>query len=233
MSAQVFYVGSRDKNNNRNGYVASRFYTLNGQPVVDPTPGGSQDAPIYSDPSGRYRTNGIVANPNNYLIVPEKFTDRRAKDYASRIADIQKVPLIGTALAQARMGLDFRPGGSQDLQRDPQWGIPPDSFVPAYISSASHYLGLVSGLTGTPLDLVEIAGGRTNGGKDTSGPHGVSQQNHANLVKGYADATALPELPVNHSGYGYQRQLPPDQIGDGRGIANWGTSQGDIVPTFP
>lgn len=48
-------------------------------------------------------------------------------------------------------------------------------------------------MTNTPLDMVETAGGYTNGGKDKTGLHGVSQQNYANLVKGYADATTTPD----------------------------------------
>jgi hypothetical protein len=31
----------------------------------------------------------------------------------------------------------FSQGGSQDLQRNPQWGIPKGSFVPAFVGSAS------------------------------------------------------------------------------------------------
>jgi hypothetical protein len=57
------------------------------------------------------------------------------------------------------MGWDFHPDGPEDLQRDPKWGIPENGFVRAFTSSASHYLGFVSGLTNTPLDLVEKAGG--------------------------------------------------------------------------
>jgi hypothetical protein len=212
-----------------------KIAVIRGQPVVDPMPGGSQAAFIYPEASDRYRTDGKIANPNNYLIVPDKFSEQQARDYADRIYQTQKIPFIGICLAQARMGLDFAPGGSQDLQRDPQWGIPPDSLVPAYISSASHYLGFVSGLTNTPLDLVETAGGHTNRGKDKTGPHGVSQQNHANLVKGYADATALlkPEWLTNNFGYRSQSQTPASQIGEGQGVANWGTSQGDIKPAYP
>lgn len=48
-------------------------------------------------------------------------------------------------------------------------------------------------------------------------------------------ATALPkpEWLTNNLDYGYQGQTPADQIGDGQGIANWGTSQGDIKPAYP
>ena len=97
-----------------------------------------------------------------------------------------------------------------------KWGIPANGFVRAFTSSASHYLGFVSGLTDTPLDLVERAGGHTNGGTNTKGPHGVSQQNHANLVKGYADATTVPnpDCLTNDFGYGSQRCGSPTRRAD-------------------
>jgi hypothetical protein len=233
MPDKVFYVGS-EKDKKLTGYVRSRFLTVNDQPVVDATPGGSQRAYVYAVASDRYKTDGKIANPNNYLVVPENFNEQRARDYASRIAGIQQVRMIGPTLARARMGWDFQPGGSEDLQRDPQWGIPDGSVVPAYVGSASHYLGFVSGLTNTPLDLVEQAGGHTNGGPDTSGPHGVSQQNHANLVKGYADATAVPNPELtNDYGYGSQGRIPGGQIGDGKGNAGWASSLYDIDPSNP
>ena len=131
------------------------------------------------------------------------------------------------------MALDFHPGGSQDLQRDPQWGIPDDSVVHAYVSGASHYLGFVNGLTGIPLELSEKGGGITNGGTDNSGPQGVSQQNHANLLRGYADATAAPAWLTNDFGYGSQGQIPPRQIGDGRSIPSFVSSLSGIDPNNP
>ena len=236
MSDRVFYVGSADRTSGKfNGYVPSQFLMINGQPVVDPTPRGSQRPYIYGDASDRYKVDGRIANPNNYLIVPEKFNEQRARDYADQIVATQKIPIIGNSLAQAKMGWDFRPGGSEDIQRDPQWGIPENGFVPAYISSASHYLGFVSGLTGTPLGLVEKAGGQTNGGSNKSGPYGVSQQNHANLVKGYTDATALPnpDWLTNDFGYGSQGRIPRGQIGDGNGSASWIASVYGIDPSNP
>ena len=46
MSDRVFYVGARPQNDEKKitGYVPAKFLTLNGKPVVDPTPGGSQKA---------------------------------------------------------------------------------------------------------------------------------------------------------------------------------------------
>jgi hypothetical protein len=59
MSAKVFYVGSIDRNTKQvNGYVRSRVYTLDGQPVVDPMPGGSQGTRVYADDQGHGATEG-------------------------------------------------------------------------------------------------------------------------------------------------------------------------------
>lgn len=85
VSNRVFYVGSADRASAKlNGYVRSQFLAINGQPVVDPTPGGSQKPYIYQDPSDRYKIDGRIANPNNYLIVPEKFNEQRARDYTGQ-----------------------------------------------------------------------------------------------------------------------------------------------------
>jgi hypothetical protein len=72
MSDRVFYVGAQTQERKPRfaGYAPAKFLTLNGKPVVDPRPGGSQDAYIYADGSDRYKTTGEIANPNNYLIVP-------------------------------------------------------------------------------------------------------------------------------------------------------------------
>jgi hypothetical protein len=46
MSDRVFYVGANPQNDEKKitGYVPAKFLTLNGKPVVDPVPGGSQNA---------------------------------------------------------------------------------------------------------------------------------------------------------------------------------------------
>jgi hypothetical protein len=76
-------------------------------------------------------------------------------------------------------------------------------------------------------------GGWTNGGKDNRGPHGVSQQNHQNLIKGQSDAaSAAPVWATNNFGYGSQGQLPAGQIGGGTG-ARWTSSLRGIDPMNP
>ena len=239
MSERVFYVGAHSQDEagehgsrKFTGYVPARFLTINGLPIVDPTPWGSQKAYIYADDKGAYKTD--AANPNNYLVVPANFSEAQARAYAAQIAKLQSIPVVGPAIARAKMGLDFRPNGSQDLQRDPQWGIPRESVVPAFVSGASHYLGLVSGLSNIPLEQVERGGGWTNGGDDQSGPHGVSQQNHQNLLKGRSDAAAMlsPAWLTNSYGYGSQGELPARQIGDGTG-ARWTSSLYGMDPMNP
>ena len=137
MSDRVFYVGARPQNDEKRitGYVPAKFLTLNGKPVVDPTPGGSQNAYIYADGSDRYKTRGEIANPNNYLIVPANYTEQQARAFAVEIASAvgQADPGnegggLGGALGQ--MTGAFVRNGPQDLQRHPQWGIPKKIFCP-------------------------------------------------------------------------------------------------------
>ena len=129
MSDRVFYVGA-EKDHQLTGYVPAKFLTINGKPVMDPTPGGSQKAYIYADGSDRYKTNGGVANPNNYLIVPAHYTEQQARAFAAEIANTMGLGPVGQALALHRMKNAFGQNGSQDLQRHPQWGIPEGSVVP-------------------------------------------------------------------------------------------------------
>lgn len=234
MPEKIFYVGAVDGNNKATAFVPARFLTSNGQPVVDPIPHGSQDSFFYSDNHGRDKTHARIANPNNYIVVPGNFTEENARAYADHIAKLQGVSAFGRALAAGRVGLDFRPGGSQDIQRGSQWGIPDGSVVHAFVSGASHYLGFVNGLTGIPLEYSERGGGLTNGGIDKSGPYGISQQNYQNLLKGSQDATSAvkPVWLANDFGYGTQGDVPVGQIGNGRGAA-WTSSLSGIDPSNP
>ncbi|CCE04113.1 hypothetical protein BRAS3843_100007 [Bradyrhizobium sp. STM 3843] len=134
MADANFYVGS-EKEKTFTGYVPAKFLIRNGAYVVDPTPGGSQNAYLYSDAQGSYKTDGRRANPNNYLIVPANYDEDQAKAFASRVAQsINRVypedEMGGAGLhdALAQMTAAFLPGGSQDLQRHPQWGIPKGSL---------------------------------------------------------------------------------------------------------
>lgn len=255
MSDQNFYVGAQDRKDRTKftGYVPSKFLMRNGRYVMDPIPGGSQNAFLYSDASGSNKTNGKIANPYNYLIVPEIHTEQKARDFAAGIAaamgNIWGDETGGAAgLVQALLSMKtaFGQGGSQDIQRNPQWGIPKDSIAPAFVGSASDHLGYVTALSGLPAALAEIAGGyvnRLNARKqtgseppiDTSGPYGLSRQNHANISQGYSDglAASKPPSPFNDYGDGSQPARSAGQIGDGNGIAGWTSSLAGIDPQEP
>jgi hypothetical protein len=261
MSDRIFYVGSQ-KDRRFTGYVPAKFITLNGQHVVDPTPGGSQNAYIYADGSDKYKTRGEIANPNNYLIVPANYTEQQTRAFAADVANTlnQVYPedttgTMGATRANAQMSDAFSQGGSQDLQRNPQWGIPKGSVVPAFVGSASYHLGSVTRWSGMPRELAEIGGGMANlenryikqplqylkggewGSIDTSGPHFLSQHNYANLSKGYADADVPRNAasPISDFGYRPQAQYPAGQIGDGNGlgVGDWRFPLAGIDPSNP
>ena len=129
MSDRVFYVGAQTQERKPRfaGYVPAKFLTLNGKPVVDPRPGGSQDAYIYADGSDRYKTTGEIANPNNYLIVPANYTEQQARAFAAEIANTMgqvcpgdETGAAGLNQALGRMTGAFLRNGPQDLQRHPQ-----------------------------------------------------------------------------------------------------------------
>jgi hypothetical protein len=63
MAEATFYVGS-EKERKLTGYVPAKFLIRNGAYVVDPRPGGSQNAFLYSDAQGSNRTVGHLANPS-------------------------------------------------------------------------------------------------------------------------------------------------------------------------
>jgi hypothetical protein len=249
MSDRIFYVGAEDNNNPLTGYVPAKFLVRNGMYVMDPTPGGSQKSYLYSDGLGNNKTDGSVANPNNYLIVPANYTERQAKDFAARITSTwynlhpgDETSTAGPNQALMDMAEAFFQGGSQDLQRHPQWGIPKGSVVPAFVGSASNHLGYVTALTPVPRALAEIGGGAANlihslskPSVDTSGPHWLSQQNHANIFQGFSDGLAASKPPsrFNDYGYGPQAQQAAGQIGDGNDTAGWVSSLAGIDPQEP
>ena len=254
MSDQVFYVGST-KNRQLTGYVPAKFLTINGKPVVDPTPGGSQRTYIYADGSDKYKTMGAIANPNNYLIVPANYTEQQAKAFAAEVA--HTLGTKGAGEAQDQMTDAFSQGGSQDVQRNPRWGIPEGSVVPAFVSSASYHLGSVTRQAGLPREWAEIGGGLKNlenrfikqpwnyvfskdhewNSIDTSGPHFLSQNNYGNFSKGFADAGAANAGTSGNDYFGYNpgAQYRPGQIGDGKGlgVGDWRFPFAGIDPSNP
>jgi hypothetical protein len=248
-----FYAAAQDPDNKNkiNGYVRSKFLQRNGAYVVDPMLGASQRAYLYSDASGRNKTPGEVANPNNYIVVPHNYSEADAKAFASRLADTLKRG--GVAPLMAQMTSAFWPGGSEELQRNPRWGIPPNSFVPAFISAASDHFGYVTGAAGLPRELADYGGGAHNlyslargkvsdwiNGTDRSNSidvshHGLSKVNAANIAQGYAAGAASRKLPspFNSYGYGDQPGYQPGAIGDGNGISPVSEAISRIDPDEP
>jgi hypothetical protein len=163
MTDRIFYAAAEARGDPRapkiTGYVPSKFLVRNGAYVVDPMPGASQNANLYSDDRGSSKTDGKIANPNNYVVVPANYSEEQAKDFAARLAVAGQQ---GRQALLASMTSAFWPGGSEELQRNPRWGIPPDSFVRAYISGASDHFGYVTGKAGLPRELAEVGGGVHN-----------------------------------------------------------------------
>ncbi len=241
MPDKIFYVGATDQNRKFTGYVPAKFLMRNGAYVMNPMPGGSQKSFIYSDAAGSNKTAGSNANPYNYLIVPETYTEQQARDFAAGIAHTlggvspeDKTGAAGQMRAIRQMTAAFFQGGSQDLQRHPQWGVPKGSIVPAFVGGGSNHLGYVTGLAGLPAEWSEIGGGTANwiNGHvvqpvkslfgpsteiDSSGPHGLSPENYANIVQGYSDGLAARMPPSPFNDYGYSPRRSAGRIGEGNG----------------
>jgi hypothetical protein len=250
MPGQMFYVGAQDRNDRTKftGFVPAKFLVRGGRYVMDPMPGGSQNSFLYSDALGSDKTIGKIANPFNYLIVPDSHTEQKAKDFAAGIADSWGNAGGPMALLQALMDMKraFGQGGSQDLQRNPQWGVPSGSFVPAFVGAASDHLGYVTALSGLPAFLAETAGGYINKRNadnqkpseppiDASGPHGLSWHNYHNITQGFSDGLAASQPPSPFNDYGYRAQVEPTpgQVSNGTGIAGWRSSLAGIDPQEP
>jgi hypothetical protein len=137
----------------------------------------------------------------------------------------------------------FWPGGSQELQRNPRWGIPPNSFVRAYTSAASDHFGYITAAAGLPQGLAEAGGGLhnlyskrfENPDVDTNGKGGLSRINEANIAQGYAAGLAAGKPPTPFNDYGYPAQPKPatGQIGDGNGISPFSAALAGINPDEP
>jgi len=223
------------------GYVPSKFLMRNGAYAVDPIPGASQNANLYSDGSGNNQTDGKIANPNNYIVVPANHSEQEAREFAAVLAGASRIGGLSPTLAL--MASAFWPGGSEELQRNPRWGIPPNSFVRAYTSAASDHFGYITAAAGLPRELAEYGGGLhnlfskqvENPDVDVSGTHGLSRINEANIAQGYAAGLAAGKLPTPFDDYGYATQPQPaaGQIGDGNGISPFSAALAGINPDEP
>jgi hypothetical protein len=244
---RTFYVAAQDptvKDHTQiNGYVPSKFLTRNGTYVMDPVPGASQKAYLYSDGTGSNKTEGKIANPNNYLIVPENYSEQDAREFAAKLANTMQQK--GTVATLQQMVSAFWPGGSQELQRNSQWGIPPNSFVPSYTSAASDHFGYITAAAGLPREWAENGGGLHNlyswmGAPmsiDVSGKRGLSKINEANIAQGYVAGLAAGQPPTPYNDYGYITQPQAaggrSQIGDGRGITPFSSELAGIDADEP
>jgi hypothetical protein len=245
MADSIFYAAAQDPRVKSGikitGYVPSKFLMRNGACVTDPIPGASQKAYLYSDRSGQNKTDGTIANPNNYIVVPASYSEQEAKNSGAALAETLRTKGLRPLLEQ--MTSAFWPGGSEELQRNPRWGIPPDSFVPAYISGASDHFGYVTGKAGLPRELAEFGGGMHNllnkrvlkPDVDTSGKFGLSKVNEANIAQGHAAGLAANDSPSPFDDYGRNTQPPPadGQVGEGKGIAPFSASLAGVNPDEP
>jgi hypothetical protein len=241
LSDPIFYAAAEDRDTHQiTGYVASKFLMRNGAYVTDPIPGASQLANLYSDGLGNNQTDGKIANPNNYIVVPADHSEQEARKFAAKLSDTVENGELGSTLAL--MTSAFWPGGSEELQRSPRWGIPPNSFVRAHTSGASDHFGYITAAAGLPKELAEAGGGLHNRyskiGKsdiDTEGKFGLSKINEANIAQGYAAGLAASQQPApfNDFGNGPRAQPAPDQIGDGNGIAPWISAMSGVDPQEP
>ncbi len=241
MADRIFYAAATDLKPPHpiTGYVPSKFLLRNGAYVSDPIPGASQNANLYSDAAGNNQTDGRIANPNNYIIVPANHSEQQARKFAAVLAGASR---IGSGPALALMASAFWPGGSEELQRNQRWGIPPNSFVRAYTSGASDHFGYITAAAGLPRELAELGGGLHNRfsklGKpdiDTDGAHGLSRINEANIAQGYAAGLAAIQPPTPFNDYGYPAEPQPaaGQVGDGNGILRFSAALAGINPDEP
>jgi hypothetical protein len=241
LSDRIFYAAAEDqKTHGITGYVPSKFLIRNGAYVVDPIPGGSQKANLYSDGQGSDQTDGRIANPNNYVVVPANYSEQDAAVFGRRLGVLQKIspPAVLGVMTSA-----FKPGGSEELQRNPRWGIPPNSYVRAYTSAASDHFGYVTAAAGLPQALAQIGGGLHNlfsketskNDVDTDGKFGLSKVNQANIAQGYAAGLAASQPPERFNDYGYNSQpnASAGQIGDGEGIASFHANIAGVNPDEP
>jgi hypothetical protein len=242
LSDRIFYTAAVHQKDPHpiTGYVPSKFLMRDGAYVTDPMPGASQRFNLYSDSLGNNQTDGKIANPNNYVIVPENRSEEEARKFSALLRGTSRIGVMPTL---ALMTSAFWPGGSEELQRNPRWGIPPNSFVPAFTSGASDHFGYITANAGLPQELAEIGGGLHNrysklsqkSDIDTDGKRGLSRINEANIAQGYAAGLAAgkPPTPFNDYGYATQPQPAPDQTGAGNGIEGWISAMSGVDPQEP
>ena len=104
----TFTVGG--ENNDKvvtNRSIAAKFFInpATGEPVQDPVPGGSQRNHIYIN---GIATPGIIANPDNWLIVPANYSIADSESFAAPVAAHGLLPaltLMNDSLAKTALNL--------------------------------------------------------------------------------------------------------------------------------
>ena len=202
-SNSVFSVSATSDNKDPQYVVDHFLLDQHGNPIVDPVAGGSQFKTDIQLPDGTI-VQGAEANPNNWLIAPLNYTLDDAITYANvkllPTTDLKQDPntyassfIENLKDVLSSMFMDFQSGGSQDLQRNKNWGIPDGYFVSAFTDVASFHLGLVTTLSELPIDMAEIPRGALNfihslkpgSTIDTSGVYDLSMRNELNINAGY------------------------------------------------
>ena len=110
MSDRIFYAAAEDQNvkGKINSYVPSKFLVRNGMYVVDPVPGASQKANLYSDGAGTSQTDGKMVDPGNYIVVPANYTEQSAQDAAARLAAVHPPAGFSCSVAVYEIALYLR-----------------------------------------------------------------------------------------------------------------------------
>jgi hypothetical protein len=143
---------------------------VNGEKVPDSQEKGSERKQLYLRlaPNGRIDEGSRSENSGNYLIVPADYNVSDAIAEADKVnrdmrdASSVESPLGGLTEGLREMTHDFRPGGSQDLQRGRAWGVPDGEVDPVVKDSASWNFGVTTQLTRIPDFMAEIGAGGLN-----------------------------------------------------------------------
>ncbi len=121
----TFTVGGENKDKVvTNRSIAAKFpiNPTTGEPVQDPVPGGSQEDHIYIN---GIATPGNIANPDNWLIVPDNYNIANSEYFAGQVTALIDSPILatdpdtdagGVLSALGLMTDSFRQGKPQDLQ---------------------------------------------------------------------------------------------------------------------
>ncbi|MDR3424329.1 MAG: hypothetical protein P4L50_01750 [Anaerolineaceae bacterium] len=173
MSTNVFYVETQS-----GAFVQAQFLQINGNFVVDPNAANAENTAIYADSFGAT----LLQNTNGYLIVPANY------NVSAAISEGQALNAESLPIALAQMYLDFRQGGTQDLQRTYD-GSTNASYVSAFTDAASFNLGAVSFYAGISLLDTLAAGGIYTVGfsnsYDNDGMFFNTAANARSIVAGY------------------------------------------------